>query len=234
MKYMGSKRRIASHITPIINQIIQLSGAQKYYEPFVGGFNIAQHIVVDNIYASDSHYFLIKMYQALQDGWLPPELVTEEQYKAIKKDNFKYPEELVGYVGFSLSFGGKWFGGYRHDKAGDRSLENEVAQNWRAFKDIVSLTKNAQFLKTDFSWCLYHELVIKSGSVVYCDPPYFGTTGYSKTFNHAMFWDWVRKTSERSTVLVSEYNAPEDFVPIWEGSIPNTLDRKIIYLEGLK
>lgn len=208
MKYMGSKRRIANKIVPIINQLIQLSGAKNYYQPFVGGFNITQHIVADNIYASDSHFFLIKMYQALQDGWWPPELVTEEQYKLIRKNTLEYPAELVGYVGFGLSFGGKWFGGYRHDKAGDRSLENEIAQNWRTFKDVVSLTKNAQFLKADFSWDSYYELNIKGGFVVYCDPPYFGTTGYSKIFNHTMFWGWVRKTSEHSVVLVSEYDAP--------------------------
>jgi hypothetical protein len=43
---------------------------------------------------------------------------------------------------------------------------------------------------------------------VYCDPPYKGTAGYLKSFDHDKFWKWVVKQTE--PVFVSEYNAPKE------------------------
>ena len=49
--------------------------------------------------------------------------------------------------------------------------------------------------------------------LIYCDPPYQGTTSYGAVgeFNHEEFWDTMRKWSENNTVVISEYNAPDDF-----------------------
>jgi len=49
-------------------------------------------------------------------------------------------------------------------------------------------------------------------SLIYCDPPYAGTVGYSdKSFNSLQFWKWCReRVSDGHTVFVSEYNAPPD------------------------
>jgi DNA adenine methylase len=52
--------------------------------------------------------------------------------------------------------------------------------------------------------------------VIYCDPPYQGTTKYSsKTINYNEFWQWCRDLSGNNIVLVSEYNAPDDFECVW-------------------
>ena len=52
--------------------------------------------------------------------------------------------------------------------------------------------------------------------LIYCDPPYEKTTGYSTSvdFDHKLFWETMRKWSENNVVFVSEYNAPKDFVMI--------------------
>jgi len=56
--------------------------------------------------------------------------------------------------------------------------------------------------------------------LIYCDPPYFGTTQYSRQvvgdFDHNRFWGVVRKWSSNNVVMVSEYIAPKDFDCIWE------------------
>jgi len=223
MKYMGSKRRIARDISSAINRFNNYSDA--YYEPFVGGFNVAQYINAEKIFASDYHFYLIKLYEALQSGWIPPYFISEKEYTEIQVDMSKYPAELVGYVGFSLSFGAKFFGGYRHDVAGDRSVKNEELQNSRARKNVLDLLRSGQFRKAKFACCEYGEIEVVPGSIVYCDPPYFGTTGYKTKFNHEIFWEWVKNVSLHSVVLVSEYNAPHDFDIVWEGSIPNTLNK---------
>ena len=68
----------------------------------------------------------------------------------------------------------------------------------------------------------YRNLDIKNGSVIYCDPPYAGTTGYDADFNNDLFWEWCRTLSKRGCiVLVSEYMAPDDFKCIWKGRKPD-------------
>ena len=53
---------------------------------------------------------------------------------------------------------------------------------------------------------------IPDNSLIYCDPPYEGTTKYKDDFNHKRFWQWCRnKSNEGHIVFVSEYNAPDDF-----------------------
>ena len=60
----------------------------------------------------------------------------------------------------------------------------------------------------------YAEVGIPSDSVVYCDPPYRGTSSYykAKRFNHDRFYEWALR--QTSPVFVSEYAMPEDFVEV--------------------
>ena len=44
MMYMGSKRRIAKYIVPIIREIAQQENVSSYVEPFVGGANLIDKI----------------------------------------------------------------------------------------------------------------------------------------------------------------------------------------------
>jgi DNA adenine methylase len=228
MKYMGSKRRIAKQIAPFINNL----NSDVYVEPFVGGFNITPFIEKPVIFASDVNSGLIELYQSLQAGWLPPELVTEKMYTDIKNNKQNYPLEIVAYVGYALSFGGKYFGGYRRDKAGDNSSENEENQSRRAYTSLLKQIESKQFKIATFTCLNYFDSVnfassfgYKKPFVVYCDPPYFGTTGYRSKFNHNKFWEWVREVSLENYVVVSEYEAPKDFDVLWEGKIPNTLNK---------
>ena len=60
----------------------------------------------------------------------------------------------------------------------------------------------------------YQDVKILPDSVVYCDPPYYGTAEYKDGgFDHRRFWDWVR--TRDFPVYVSEYAAPEDFISVW-------------------
>lgn len=61
----------------------------------------------------------------------------------------------------------------------------------------------------------YRDVRIPANATVYCDPPYLGTAGYNgMTFDHGEFWQWV--TARDFPVYVSEFSAPEDFVPIFK------------------
>ena len=75
-----------------------------------------------------------------------------------------------------------------------------------------------------FKCSSYDALDIPANSIIYCDPPYNGTTKYKDSFDSDAFWQWCRdKAKEGHTVYVSEYNAPEDFKCIWEKQINSNL-----------
>ena len=65
-------------------------------------------------------------------------------------------------------------------------------------------------------------------AVIYCDIPYENTTSYQscKNFNHNQFWDWCRDISKDNIVLISELNAPDDFVCIWAQDVLRSLNSK--------
>lgn len=200
MRYFGGKSRIAKQIAAYINE--QLSPTQSYIEPFCGACWIVSNISSHRIrIANDFHTDLIIMWSELQKGWVPPDVVTEELYNTLKKTE---PSALRGIVGFGCSNSGKWFGGYARDKTGRNyaiNAKNSVTKKIASMKDVI------------FSNGSYENVACPPKSLIYCDPPYAHTTGYTTgMFDHVKFWEWVReKSSEGHTVLVSEYVAPEDF-----------------------
>lgn len=213
MKYMGSKRRISKEILPIILE--NRRTGQYYVEPFVGGCNCIENVSDERI-GCDNNFYLISLYKELQNGWIPPENVTEEMYNYIRINKENVSPWLVGYVGFSLSYGGKFFGGYRRDKIGKRNYSLE------AYKDVMKMRD--KIIGVEFYCCSYLDLWIPDNSIVYCDPPYFGTTKYSSDFNHKLFWKWCRMQKVLGHVVyISEYIAPSDFSCVWEKEVNNTL-----------
>lgn len=52
-----------------------------------------------------------------------------------------------------------------------------------------------------------------------------GTTGYAAGLNHDEFWQWCReRVYDGHKVYISEYQAPDDFIKIWEKSIQNCVN----------
>lgn len=116
MKYMGSKARIAKYISPIIQKSIDDNNISIYFEPFVGGCNLIDKIKCENRIGNDIHKYLISMWIELQKGWIPPKSISEEFYNEVRVNRDKYPDYLVGYVGFNSTFGAKYFGGFARGK----------------------------------------------------------------------------------------------------------------------
>ena len=108
MKYMGSKARLAKDLSPLINKLIKNNNINTYIEPFVGGANMIQHINCKERIASDNNEYLIYMWIALQNDWIPPDNITKEEYIDIKNNKHKYPKELVSIAGFCATYNAKW------------------------------------------------------------------------------------------------------------------------------
>ena len=115
--YLGSKNRLSKYIAPIIQSYID-KGYNYYLEPFVGGANMIDKIQCNNKIGSDIDKYVIATLIGLRDGVIPPKEVSKEFYLDVKNNKDNYSDFIVGYIGYELSFGAKWFGGYvkRDDK----------------------------------------------------------------------------------------------------------------------
>ena len=214
MQYMGGKSRISKQIAEILNSAIDKN--KPFVSLFCGSCAIESKVQADVKILNDKHPYLIAMWQALQNGWMPPDAVTKEEYYHVKANMDENPA-LTGFVGFGCSFGGKWWGGYAKDKRGD----DYCGQAKRGLlKDLVGI-QSATFTCLD-----YHDVEIPDGAVVYCDPPYANTTGYTVgQFDTDEFWDYMRQLSKRCDVYISEESAPDDFECIWSKEKVRTLEK---------
>lgn len=220
MKYVGSKSRITKDIIPILleNRV----GGKCFVDLFMGGCNVIDKVDGFRI-ANDINSYLVACAEALSKGWLPPKDINEKMYYDIKSNIDKYDKELVGYVGFQLSYGAKWFDTYRRDNIGKRNYSFEAYNHVK--KQSVNL-KGVKFYNMD-----YREVPIPESSIIYCDPPYQNTTSYKankEELDYSVFWQWCRiKSQEGHYVYISSYGAPDDFVCIWQKDIlKNLADHK--------
>lgn len=210
MRYFGGKQRISKPLSQFLNS--QLKEGQPFVDLFCGSCNVITRIDSNRIrIANDKHKYLISMWKALQEGWIPPDSISEEEYLYLKhhKDECLY---LSGFVGFGCAFAGDWFQGYAKSKDRNYCLN---AKN-STMKKLNNL-KNVEFYNKD-----YRDLNIPNGSFVYCDIPYKNTIQHTKSllgeFNHDEFYQWVKDNCNKYDIYVSEYkeNVPNDFKIVWE------------------
>jgi DNA adenine methylase len=165
---------------------------------------------------NDKHKYLIDLLAGVQNGYKLPEFISEEQYKYIRKHKDE-DSILTGFVGFGCSFGGKWFGGYARNKTNT----NYALQSKKSLLKDMSTLQAAHFTCQD-----YKDVKLSEGCVIYADPPYNNTTGYgNEKFDSSEFWEYARKTSKEHLMFISEQEAPDDFVAIWERPFTRTLDK---------
>lgn len=216
MRYIGGKSKLAKEISGVILE--NTTGRENYYEPFVGGGAVLAKLGpnFENIHIGDFHPDLVEMWKAvLLNGWNPPENITEDEYRELR---IAETSALRGFVGFGGSFGGKWFGGFARGRTNKGEPRNYVAESARA----ISRIRDELAGKTPTIYCQsYSDWSPGPGSVIYCDPPYADTQGYSTGgFDSEAFWAKMDEWSEHSSVFVSEYTAP----PIGKASGPRLIE----------
>jgi DNA adenine methylase len=222
MKYMGSKSRHAKEILPII--LADRKQGQWYVEPFVGGANVIDK-VDGNRLGADINPYVIAMLDALADGWLPPKDIDKPTYDKYRKMYYAgdmSDAHLTGYIGVNGSYNGRFYdGGY----AGVVTTKNGKTRNYPAEAQANVIKQAANICGVKFVCSSYLELKIPPKSIIYCDPPYAGTKEYRESdISHDVFWQWCRnKASDGHTVFVSEYNAPYDFICVWEKTVNSSL-----------
>ena len=214
MKYMGSKNRIAKNILPIMLAEAEKHNITTWVEPFVGGGNMIDK-VPDTFrrVGADLNGHVIKALLDIRDKPnLLPEKFTFDERKFWRD---REPTEFMSWACIVTSFGADLLGGYAREAGSDDST-------FCGYGKRNALKQSPKIQDVEFICCSYLDLTENiTNSIIYCDPPYNGTTGYKTgQFNHEEFFDWCRlMKSKGNVVFVSEYNAPEDFELVWQGEI---------------
>ena len=223
--YHGGKQRIGKELANVIfNNIKADYEIQGYCEPFCGMLGVYRHIPKlfkeQNLSykAGDKQESIIKMWQEIQNGWVPPTSCTEEKYNELKKEEGSSAEQ--GYIGHQYSYGGQYFKAFVGKYKGRTIKPNVSEKVYRIGKELEMV---------DFTYGSYTQFKNLKNYIIYCDPPYANTRcyynkDYSKSkFDNTSFWNWCREMSKDNIVFVSEYNAPEDFECIYENEKKNNI-----------
>jgi DNA adenine methylase len=210
MQYLGGKHRLGKPIAAIVDRTAERLHA-PVLEPFAGALNVTAALTSPRV-ATDACKPLITLYRALRSGWAPPRDVDRPTYDRVKARRDP-ADPLTAFIGFGCSFGGKWFGG--HDgRTADNNGRGMLPAATRAGASL--LRKIAKVDDVPIGHRDYRDHAPR-GLVVYCDPPYAGTTTYGGVadFDSVEFWNVARGWSRDNVVIVSEYRAPCDFVCVW-------------------
>jgi DNA adenine methylase len=203
---MGGKERVASDIAEVLLHYGR--SCDRYVEPFMGGASILSRMAphYDDVLTADIQPDLVLMWSAIARGWEPPDIVSRDEYQALKTAS---PSALRGFVGFGCSFGGKWFGGYASDGKG---------RDYCGGSKRTAIKKAKAFKHAQIHNQSYETLIVADGDLVYCDPPYADTTSYAgaPVFNHDAFWSSAEYWAGLGAyVFVSEYTAPPRHEAVW-------------------
>jgi DNA adenine methylase len=216
MSYVGGKAKKSSHIIEVLN--LPIFDNLDYVEPFVGMGHILRRVVNKRSYfASDYNPLLCALLLGIQKGVkIPP--ISKKRYEILKaKYNDNSFERAIAC--FCYSYGGKAWGGYFPEYRSPTRYDNYVKQRINYYD---ALRENETFKKTEIECWSYLDIHPSQKFIIYCDPPYRGTTGYrvnaarteDDVFNHDLFWETMRKWSAKNYVFISEYSAPDDFIEI--------------------
>lgn len=94
-----------------------------------------------------------------------------------------------------------------------RAISASLNKN-RNYQDLQRLER---LERLELSSLDYRDVKIPGTAIIYCDPPYEDTGGYSVgKFNHDEFWQWCRDISKTNKIYISSYKCPDDFVSILE------------------
>lgn len=215
MRYVGGKGRIARQLATAIRANTQ---ARIVHDPFMGGGAMTAALATefDEVHAADGHEDVALMWQAILQGWEPGP-VTFDEWQRLRESTT--PSAERGFAGYGGSFGGRWFQGFaRGGHMADGTPRNHQAESARAAirdRDKM-LAGQVTVTHADYSEC---SPAPGERAAIYCDPPYATSADsklYAAPFDGAEFWRWAAERSREHDVFVSEYEAPDGWVPIWQ------------------
>jgi site-specific DNA-adenine methylase len=218
LPYHAGKSKLAKTISKIVyKKANENPSIKNYAEPFSGMARVGIQVMEDDknkvfkkYYFNDVNPTISVLFKALKKGWLPTTAPpTQKQWKLYKKN--KSVSAQKSFFGYTLGFGGQYFGGARLRTR----KESHYGNNWAKYY-LISKRKYLQKLKPYFtsSKFSYKEKSVFGldfkNTVIYCDPPYVSTAFRAKKIwnkeKENKFWDTVKKwlePSKKNIVILS-------------------------------
>lgn len=233
---MGSKRKYCKDIVPIIQKYIDENNITTFVDCFCGGANLGDKIKCQKVICNDLSPTLIALHQQAQkdfsliptDGDKDYWDAARAEWNEIKKmlddgtyySNYKEKDEMLLYkIGAIEWYGSYSNGGFRKGYAKNSVTRNYYQEAYRNHKKQSETEnyKNIIFIQGDYK-------VLKTlpfgQTVMYCDSPYKSTQPYGiqPNFNFNEYYNWLKETSKKFPIFVSEQSLPKDFEGclIWE------------------
>ena len=223
MKYMGSKNRIAKHLLPIMLAECEKHDITTWVEPFVGGANMIDKVpdTFERIGYDLNDHVIHALIDIRDNAEELPDSVSEEYFVSLSGTP---PGKITSWIRCACAYGGRFGNGYARQVSNPRYKKTIAQEGFNNALKQSPKIQSVQFI------CDSYENLSFENTLIYCDPPYAGTSGYKTgAFNHDKFFDWCREQAKKNIVFVSEYNAPDDFIEVWQGEIKTNFasNRKI-------
>lgn len=222
--YGGGKAKIGQQIADVIADLRHYYNYEEtdILEPFCGMLGASVHLCqLGNLSVCDYNSDIIAMWKCLKKGWVPPNSCNKQQYEQLKvsQPTKSIDKAKKGFIGVCCAYSGIYFAGYR-TKTGNRDFFKQSRRS------VLKITKQLPDIKI-LSARSYDQFEPKN-MTIYCDPPYrnnkFRCPNFD-CFDSDKFWETMREWSKDNLVIISEYSAPKDFIPIWSKVMKTTYNR---------
>ena len=113
MRYFGAKNKQGRRVATAVFNLVPTEGVTGYWEPFVGVAGVMVHmrtLLPRGLPAvgSDCNRCIINFLQAVSQGWLPQETLSEELFNKLK-DTKDQQTPMHAAVGFGSCYNGLYF-----------------------------------------------------------------------------------------------------------------------------
>ena len=237
LPYKGSKNKIAKQI------IDALPSTETFVDVFAGGCAITHAALLSGKYkriiANDIDVKIPMLFKNAINGNLPANydrFVSRDEFNQLKdsdaivaccwsfgnnKRDYLWGKDIIKpkELAFKMIKCRDERLRYYYYRQFIKSLGNDIfdlerlecLERLQRLESLQSLKTNIDIKVFGFD---FKSLDIPENALIYCDPPYEGTNKYNGVdFNSDRFWEWAREVSKQNLLAVSEYKAPDDFVP---------------------
>ena len=218
--YQGGKVNLGRVLGPLLQQYAEEQGLTHWVEPFFGSGGVTRYLDLPHRTVSDANVDLMALWQALQDGTFrfPPKRdFTKAAWRRLRDsaDDRGTPSAKRAFFGWVTTLPVRYFGTYLERR-------NGLPMREYARRELARLRRLAQVTFRDVrflsgrSYLEWWPQLRRGGKLVYCDPPYPGTTPYwdvharsGTRFDHDLFWrTLVRWGRAGNHVFVSTNEPP--------------------------
>lgn len=243
MTYMGSKNRYAKYIVPIIQKYIDNNNINCFVDCFCGGANLVDKIHCQTLIANDLSPTLIALHQQAQRNFnaIPADGSREywdyayAAYKKLLKRIREEPDTPLSFMQEDIKLfqigAIEWYASFSNGGFPRGYAKNTPGRNYyqEAYRNHKKQAESENYKKIHFMNGDYSEAIPAQTDnlkiLIYCDSPYRSTKPYAiaPKFDFDKYYNWLRETSKKYPIFVSEQWLPEDFGdPVWDTEVRRT------------